>query len=100
MRVHSWRNRGLLAGIINRGRSMTKPMTILLLVILITLSCPLLAQSGEAALPLAPTDVKPGSITYDAIPYPYPVNFLPLTLYGQDVRMAYMDVPPAGQPNV
>ena len=25
--------------------------------------------------------------------------YLPLTLYGQDVRMAYMDVPPAGQPN-
>jgi pimeloyl-ACP methyl ester carboxylesterase len=27
------------------------------------------------------------------------VAYLPLTLYGQDVRMAYMDVPPAGQPN-
>ena len=32
-------------------------------------------------------------------PYPYPVSYLPLTLYGQDVRMAYMDVPPAGTPN-
>ena len=49
--------------------------------------------------PKAPTDVKPGSITYEEIPYPYPVAYLPLTLYGQDVRMAYMDVPPAGQPN-
>ena len=47
----------------------------------------------------APTDVAPGSITYEGIPYPYPVSYLPLTLYGQDVRMAYMDVPPAGQPN-
>jgi pimeloyl-ACP methyl ester carboxylesterase len=47
----------------------------------------------------APKDVKPGSITYEDIPYPYPVSFLPLTVYGQDVRMAYMDVPPAGQPN-
>ena len=47
----------------------------------------------------APTDVKPGSITYEGIEYPYPVSYLPLTLYGQDVRMAYMDVPPAGQPN-
>src|SRR5690242_9475858 len=44
-------------------------------------------------------DVKPGSITYEDVPYPYPVSFLPLTLYGQDVRMAYMDVPPAGTPN-
>ena len=47
----------------------------------------------------APTDVKPGSITYEEVPYPYPVAYLPLTLYGQDLRMAYMDVPPAGQPN-
>jgi pimeloyl-ACP methyl ester carboxylesterase len=47
----------------------------------------------------APPDVKPGSITYEDIPYPFPVNYLPLTLYGQDVRMAYMDVPPQGQPN-
>jgi len=57
----------------------------------------LFAQSES--LPKAPTDVKPGSITYDEIPYPYPVAYLPLTLYGQDIRMAYMDVPPAGQPN-
>src|SRR5690348_2298866 len=50
-------------------------------------------------LPKAPTDVKPGSITYEDIPYPYPVSYLPLTVYGQDVRMAYMDVPPSGPPN-
>lgn len=55
------------------------------------------AQSG--ALPKAPTDVKPGSITYEDVEYPYPVAYFPLTLYGQDVRMAYMDVPPAGQAN-
>ena len=47
----------------------------------------------------APPDVKPGSITYEEIAYPYPVQYLPLTLYGQDVRMAYMDVPAAGTPN-
>jgi len=47
----------------------------------------------------APTDVKPGSITYEEVEYPYPVSYLPLTLYGQDVRMAYMDVAPAGRPN-
>jgi pimeloyl-ACP methyl ester carboxylesterase len=55
------------------------------------------AQSVDQ--PKAPDDVKPGSITYEGIAYPYPVAYLPLTLYGQDVRMAYMDVPPAGQPN-
>src|SRR5580698_9415964 len=58
-------------------------------------AAPLLAQGGSQA----PTDVKPGSITYEEIPYPYPVQFLPLTLYGQDVRMAYMDVPPSGAAN-
>jgi len=47
----------------------------------------------------APADIKPGSITYEDIAYPHPVHYLPLTLYGQDVRMAYMDVPAAGQPN-
>jgi pimeloyl-ACP methyl ester carboxylesterase len=55
------------------------------------------AQSED--LPKAPLDVQPGSITYEGIAYPYPVAYLPLTLYGQDVRMAYMDIPPAGQPN-
>ena len=56
------------------------------------------AQSGgqEEA---APADVKPGSITCEECPYPYPSSYLPLTLYGQDVRMAYMDVAPQGQPN-
>src|SRR3984957_5962708 len=56
-------------------------------------------NQASTAMVHAPTDVKPGSITYEEIAYPYPVQFLPLTLYGQDVRMAYMDVPPAGTPN-
>ncbi len=47
----------------------------------------------------APTDVAPGSITYDEIAYPYEVSYMPLTMYGQDVRMAYMDIAPAGAPN-
>ena len=51
------------------------------------------------ALAQAPADAAPGSITYEDIPYPHPVKTLPLTLYGQDVRMAYMDVPPAAAPN-
>jgi pimeloyl-ACP methyl ester carboxylesterase len=60
----------------------------------------LAAAYGQQATPSkAPSDVKPGSITYEDVEYPYPVAYLPLTLYGQDVRMAYMDVPPAGQPN-
>ena len=67
--------------------------------VLVCLTSFALAQAQNAELPKAPTDVKPGSITYDEVPYPYPVSYLPLTMYGQDVRMAYMDIPPAGQPN-
>src|ERR1700676_1539600 len=57
------------------------------------------AALQSRALAQAPADVAPGSITYEDIPYPHPVKTLPLTLYGQDVRMAYMDVPPAGAAN-
>jgi len=57
------------------------------------------AALQSKALAQAPADVVPGSITYEDIPYPHPVKTLPLTLYGQDVRMAYMDVPPAGAAN-
>ena len=46
-----------------------------------------------------PTDVKPGSVTCDECPYPYPSSYLDLTLYGQPVRIAYMDVAPSGPPN-
>jgi hypothetical protein len=56
------------------------------------------AQQTPAPVP-TPTDVKPGSITSEDVPYPYPSSYLPLTLYGQDVRIAYMDVAPAGAPN-
>ena len=57
-------------------------------------------QSGtQQSARKAPADIKPGSITYEDIAYPYPVRYLPLTVYGQDVRMAYMDVAPSGTPN-
>ncbi len=45
-----------------------------------------------------PTDVKPGSITCEDVPYPFPVSYLPLTLYGQDMRIAFMDVAAARAP--
>jgi pimeloyl-ACP methyl ester carboxylesterase len=39
------------------------------------------------------------SITLENVKYPYPVQFLPLKIEGQDVRMAYMDVKPTATPN-
>jgi pimeloyl-ACP methyl ester carboxylesterase len=55
----------------------------------------ILAQAPTAPAP----DVKPGSITCEECPYPYPSSYLPLSVYGQDVRIAYMDVAPSGTPN-
>jgi pimeloyl-ACP methyl ester carboxylesterase len=80
--------------------TMTRFITAPLLVLAIG-AIPAPAQSSAAAQAPAhaPTDVAPGSITYEEIPYPYPVHYLPLTLYGQDVRLAYMDIPAAGTPN-
>ncbi len=78
---------------------MTSPISRLLAGALILLAGPLYAQRQEPPLPKAPTDVRPASIDYEDVEYPYPVSYLPLTMYGQDVRMAYMDVAPSGTPN-
>ena len=85
--------------------SMKKSLAVVCVVAVLMLATalqPMMSQTrgaAQEALPKAPTDVKPGSITYEEVPYPYPVKFLPLSMYGQDVRMAYMDIPPAGTPN-
>lgn len=34
------------------------------------------------------------SVTLENVNYPYPVNYIPLSIDGQDVRMVYMDVRP------
>lgn len=71
--------------------------------LLLTLSAGFLLLSVEPAVAQSPAtvpaDIKPISITCEECPYPYPSKYLPLTLYGQDVRMAYMDVAPIGTPN-
>ena len=58
------------------------------------------AQSRDILPPVpTPTDVKPGSITCDECPYPYPSTYLDISVYNQDVRISYMDVGPPGTPN-
>ena len=54
------------------------------------------AQEPPAA---PPADWGPMSINLEDVPYPHPVEYLPFTLEGQDVRMAYMDVAPRGPAN-
>jgi pimeloyl-ACP methyl ester carboxylesterase len=44
-------------------------------------------------------EMIPLSISMENYDYPYPVKLLPLTIEGQDLRMAYMDIPPEGTPN-
>jgi pimeloyl-ACP methyl ester carboxylesterase len=44
-------------------------------------------------------ELKPLSITMEEYDYPYQVHFLPLTIEGQDLKMAYMDVLPTGEGN-
>jgi len=47
----------------------------------------------------APADYGAVSVDLTDVPYPYPVSTFSFVLYGQDVRMAYMDVKPAGAAN-
>jgi len=42
---------------------------------------------------------EPMGIALEGYPYPHPVKFLPVPVDGQDLRMAFMDVPPSGPPN-
>src|SRR5262245_60104886 len=58
-----------------------------------------LACSGASVMAQAPADYGPVSANVEEIPYPYPVSYLPFVLYGQNVRMAYMDVKPTGAAN-
>jgi len=47
----------------------------------------------------AAQDKTPLSISMENYRYPHEVALLPLTIEGQDLRMAYMDVPAIGNPN-
>jgi pimeloyl-ACP methyl ester carboxylesterase len=55
------------------------------------------AQAEPPAEP--PSDWGPTAIDYSNVEYPFPVEFLSVRLYGQDHRMAYMDVAPVGTAN-
>ncbi len=59
----------------------------------------LLTAGPSAAEPQASAAAEPLGIALEGYPYPFPVKFLPVTLEGQDLRMAYMDVAPTAPPN-
>ena len=47
----------------------------------------------------APADWGPVSANFEEIDYPYPVHFLKLRRFDQDMNMAYMDIEPTGRSN-
>jgi pimeloyl-ACP methyl ester carboxylesterase len=55
-----------------------------------------LAQEPPAA---PPAGWGPVSINLEDVPYPHPVSLLDFTLYDEPLRIAYMDVAPAGAAN-
>jgi pimeloyl-ACP methyl ester carboxylesterase len=59
-------------------------------------SAPLFAQDPPEE---PPADWGPISSTMEEVPYPFAVEYLPVSNFGQDLRMAYMDVAPVGDAN-
>ena len=55
------------------------------------------AQEEPPASP--PAEWEATAIDYSNVPYPHTVKYLDVRLMGENHRMAYMDVAPAGEPN-
>jgi pimeloyl-ACP methyl ester carboxylesterase len=55
------------------------------------------AQSSPPDKP--PAHWGPISINLEEIEYPYPVEYMNFSVYGEDVRIAYMDIAPTGPAN-
>jgi pimeloyl-ACP methyl ester carboxylesterase len=73
---------------------MVRPMLAAALLVALTL------RGVSAQAPIQPpSDAKPFSPTLEDVPYPHPVQYLRFTMYGHEVRMAYMDVPPEAASN-
>ena len=55
------------------------------------------AQSAPPSSP--PADWGPISLNLEEFEYPYPVEYMNFSVYGEDVRIGYMDVAPTGPVN-
>lgn len=51
------------------------------------------ASFAQTARPVPESSTAPLGIALEGMPYPYPIQFLNLTVEGQPVRMGYMDIP-------
>jgi pimeloyl-ACP methyl ester carboxylesterase len=59
----------------------------------------LVVSSFGASGAQAPADYGPVSVDMTDVEYPYPVSTYAFVVYGQPVKMAYMDIKPIGAPN-
>jgi pimeloyl-ACP methyl ester carboxylesterase len=55
-----------------------------------------IAPIASAQISGPTTYTQPLGIAMEGYPYPFPVHFMPLNIEGQDLRMAYMDLPATG----
>ena len=69
----------------------------LLSLVIVSYAGLLSAQSSPPSSP--PADWGPISISLEEYEYPYPVEYMNFSVYGEDVRIAYMDVAPRGPSN-
>ena len=70
----------------------------LLAVLALALPAAVSAQSHQPP-PEPPAEWGPISINLEGFEYPHPVEFMNFRVFGQDVRIAYMDVAPVGPAN-
>src|ERR1700722_15979946 len=61
--------------------------------------CLLVAMALFSAFSPQAARAEAMGIGLEGFPYPYPVHFMAVTIQGEDLRLAYMDVPPAGPSN-
>jgi pimeloyl-ACP methyl ester carboxylesterase len=73
-----------------------RPLVVSMVLLLLTLAVPASSQEPPST---APADWPAMSINLEDVPYPHAVEYLPFTVDGHDVRMAYMDVAPVGPAN-
>ena len=66
---------------------------------MLALSIPVVASAQSSPPETPPADWGPISINLEEYEYPYPVSYMNFSVYGKDVRLAYMDVAPTGRPN-
>ena len=97
----------LVSAGLDQGESMTisrnlpRCLSVALLLLTLATSTYVVALEGQSGSPPSqpPANWGPISINLEDVPYPHPVRFMERTLYGQNVRIAYMDVAPVGPPN-